>query len=110
MSLNEQGYPSAMRAWYTVSVLVLAYIFSFVDRQILTLLVGPIRQDLGVSDIQISVLQGFAFVILYTFLGFPLGRLADRINRRNLIRFPQSYRRLDEEQIGFRCRTRARPR
>lgn len=78
-------YPAPSLAWYLVGVLVVANILSFVDRQILGLLVQPIRADLGISDTQISLLQGFAFSILYSILGLPLGRYADRANRRNLI-------------------------
>lgn len=73
------------RSWYTVGVLTVAYVFSFVDRSILTLLVGPIRADLGISDTQISLLHGLAFAIFYTLLGIPIAALADRRNRRNLI-------------------------
>jgi MFS family permease len=73
------------RGWYTVAVLSIAYVFSFVDRSILTLLVGPIRADLGISDTQISLLHGFAFAFFYTLLGIPIASLADRSNRRNLI-------------------------
>jgi MFS family permease len=71
--------------WYLVTVLTVAYVFSFVDRSILTLMVGPIRTDLQISDTEISVLHGFAFAIFYTILGIPIARIADRSNRRNLI-------------------------
>ena len=76
---------TAPAGWYTVGVLTVAYVFSFIDRSILTLLVGPIRADLGISDTQISLLHGLAFAIFYTFLGIPIASLADRHNRRNLI-------------------------
>lgn len=72
-------------AWYVVGILTLAYTLSFIDRQILNLLVDPIRQDLQISDTQISLLQGFAFAIFYSVLGVPIARLADRKNRRNII-------------------------
>jgi MFS family permease len=71
--------------WYVVIVLMVCYTLSFVDRQILSLLVAPIKQDLGISDTRIGLLQGTAFALFYTVLGLPLGRLADRSNRRNLI-------------------------
>jgi MFS family permease len=71
--------------WFVVAILMVAYVFSFVDRQILNLLVGPIRRDLGISDTQMSLLMGFSFAIFYTILGIPLGRLADSWNRRGLI-------------------------
>ncbi|MEW5698306.1 spinster family MFS transporter [Pseudomonas synxantha] len=78
-------YPSRVRAWFTVSVLMLAYVLSFVDRQILNLLVGPIRQDMDISDTQMSLLMGLSFAIFYTFCGIPLGRIADSKSRRNLL-------------------------
>jgi MFS family permease len=61
------------------------YMFSFVDRQILGLLVPSIKRDLGVSDTRIGLLQGLAFALFYTFMGMPLGRIVDSCNRRNLI-------------------------
>jgi len=72
-------------AWYIVIVLMVCYTLSFIDRQILSLLVGPIRRDLSISDTKIGLLQGTAFALFYTLLGLPLGRLADRASRRNLI-------------------------
>lgn len=76
---------AAHHSWYVAGVLSLAYCFSFIDRQILNLLVVPIQADLGITDTQMSLLQGFAFALFYTTLGVPFGWLADRWNRRNLI-------------------------
>ena len=78
-------YPSSGYAWYVVVVLTLAYMFSFLDRQILSLLVEPIKADLQITDTQMSLLQGLAFGIFYTLLGIPIGRLADRRSRRGII-------------------------
>lgn len=72
-------------AWYVVAVLLLAYTLSFIDRMILSLLVGPIRADLGISDTQMSLLMGFAFAIFYSVLGIPLAWVADRGSRRGLM-------------------------
>ena len=74
-----------MRAWYAVAVLVLAFIFSFIDRIVIALLVEPIKADLGISDFDIGLLQGFAFALFYALLGIPIGRLSDRISRRGII-------------------------
>ena len=74
-----------MYSWYVVGVLMVAYLFSYVDRSILSLLVAPIRSDLDLSDTEVSVLHGLAFAIFYTLLGFPVGRLADRSNRVAII-------------------------
>lgn len=72
-------------AWYSIVVLTAAYTFSFIDRSILSLLVGPIRNDLQISDTQISLLHGLAFAVFYTLMGVPIARLADSRNRRNII-------------------------
>ena len=77
--------PGGAYAWYAVFVLIVAYTFSFIDRQILTLLVGPIRESLQISDFQISLLHGLAFAIFYTTLGIPIGRLVDSRRRTTII-------------------------
>lgn len=79
------SYPSPLRAWGLVLLLTIAYAVSFVDRQIISLMVTPIKADLALSDTQISLLLGFAFGLFYTIMGIPLGRAADKYNRRNLI-------------------------
>ena len=81
----DSAYPNRAYAWYVTGVLVLAYAFSFVDRSILTLLVGPIRKSLDITDLQISLLHGLAFAIFYTLLGIPVARWADRGNRTHII-------------------------
>lgn len=78
-------YPSQIYAWYVVAVLVVAYTFSFIDRQILSLLVGPMKRDLQISDFEMSLLQGFAFAIFYTLAGLPIGRIVDSHNRVRII-------------------------
>ncbi len=82
---NIEQYPEGWYSWYVVSILTLAYIVSFIDRQILNLLVEPIKADMHLSDTQISLLMGLAFGIFYTFMAIPLGRLADRKSRRMII-------------------------
>ena len=84
-SLDESTYPNPRYAWYVVSILTLAYLVSFLDRQILALLVEPIRRDLDISDTQVSLLGNLAFGIFYTVLGLPIGRAADRFSRRGII-------------------------
>lgn len=85
MHNNNNGYPSSARAWVTVAILMVAYVLSFVDRQILNLLVEPIRRDLLISDTQMSLLMGLSFALFYTVCGIPLGRVADTRSRRGLI-------------------------
>jgi MFS family permease len=72
-------------AWYVVIVLMVIYTLSFIDRQILAFLVGPIRADLQISDTSMGLLGGFAFAIFFTLLGLPMGWIADRKSRRGLI-------------------------
>lgn len=70
---------------YLIFILLLAYTFSFIDRQILSLLVEPMKRDLDITDTQMSLLQGLSFALFYTIMGLPLGRLADSKSRRGLI-------------------------
>ncbi len=71
--------------WFVIAVLIFALTLSFIDRQILSLLVGPIKSDLQINDTQMSMLQGLAFALFYVLLGIPIGRVADHYNRRNII-------------------------
>jgi MFS family permease len=84
---SAAGHASARPrlAWYMVGVLMLCYTLSYADRQILAFLRGPLKHDLGVSDTQFGLLQGAAFALVYTFIGLPMGALADRFSRRNLV-------------------------
>jgi MFS family permease len=72
---------SERAAWWALILLTATYTFSFVDRQIINLLVDPIRNDLSLSDSQVSFLQGLAFVMPYVLLSIPIGRIVDRANR-----------------------------
>jgi MFS family permease len=77
--------PRQAYAWYIVAVLLVAYVFSFLDRQILSLLVEPIKKDLVLNDTQVSLLQGFAFALCNGLGGLPLGRLVDTRRRMTII-------------------------
>ena len=83
--MNPPSQPSLRYSWSVVFVLMLAYVSSFIDRQILSLLVGPIKRDMHLTDTQVSLLMGLSFALFYTLLGVPIGRWADRANRRNII-------------------------
>lgn len=85
IEMESPGYPAAGRAWYVTIILVLTMALSYVDRTILSLLVVPIQLDLGASDTRMGILLGPAFVLLYSIMVLPVGRLADRMNRRNLL-------------------------
>ena len=78
---------SGRAAWWALALLTATYTFSFIDRQIINLLVDPIRADLSLSDSQVSFLQGLAFVLPYVILSIPLGRIVDRANRIRVLVF-----------------------
>jgi MFS family permease len=66
---------------YVLVVLVIVYTFNFIDRQIVGILAVPIKAELGLSDSQLGLMGGLAFALFYTFLGIPIARLADKVNR-----------------------------
>jgi MFS family permease len=83
--VRQDDYPRRGYAWTVVAILIATAVLSYTDRQVLSLLVDPIRADLGISDTEISLLLGTAFAVVYGVAGIPLGYLADRTSRRNLI-------------------------
>ena len=84
-AVDEEEYPNPVYAWYVVGVLSVAYIFSFIDRQILAILLPAIKTEFMVDDRVLGFLAGPAFAVMYATLGIPIAVLADRSNRRNLI-------------------------
>lgn len=80
----RQEQASAAYAWYVVVLLTMAYVLSYLDRWVLSLLVEYIKADLGLSDTEMGLLGGTAFAIFYATMGIPLGWLADRYSRRNI--------------------------
>ncbi|WP_169206939.1 MFS transporter, partial [Aromatoleum petrolei] len=90
MTLNAPIRSGAIRqdgsyAWYVVFLLTFAYTVAFIDRQVLNLLVDPIKKDILLSDVQISLLQGFAFMAAYVVFGPIFGRWVDTGHRRNVL-------------------------
>lgn len=83
-SASGQGERSAYR-WYVVAVCTVAYVFSFVDRQIMTLLIEPIRADLALTDTQFGLLHGLAFALFYATLGIPIAQASDSHSRPRII-------------------------
>lgn len=82
---ESRSWPSERAGWYAVFVLSLTLLVNFLDRGIIALLVPQIKADLALSDTQISLIMGFAFVMFYMVAGLPIARHADKGNRRNLI-------------------------
>lgn len=70
---------------YVLGILLVVYVFNFVDRQILSILMEPVRLELGLSDTQLGFLSGIAFALFYATLGIPIARLADRTSRKGVI-------------------------
>ena len=71
--------------WYALCVLTLGYIFNFIDRQVMTILLEPIKAEFGATDTEMGLLTGLAFALFYATLGVPMARLADRWSRRNVL-------------------------
>lgn len=85
IGVEDRTYPPRAVGWYAVFVLALLYLVSILDRFIITLLVDPIKRDLGISDVQFGMLHGLAFALTFSLFGLLLGTLADRCNRRWVI-------------------------
>jgi MFS family permease len=81
---NPQGV-SAAYAWYVVLLLMLVQIVSYIDRFLPSLMIGPIKADLGLTDTQVGLLLGPAFGVFYVLVGVPIGWAADRFSRRNIL-------------------------
>lgn len=78
-------WPRPTLAWGVVLLLSITYCLSFIDRYMLTLMVEPIKADLGLSDTQIGLISGVAFGLFFAIAGLPMGALADRTSRRGII-------------------------
>lgn len=87
MGTREAAQPIYTDAYtrYALGVFTAVYMVNLLDRQLLAILIEPIRTELGLSDTQIGFLSGISFAIFYTFLGLPIARLADHTNRRNIV-------------------------
>jgi len=77
--------PTKLHAWYTVGLLTVLFVLSFIDRSILALLAEPVGQSLGLADRQLALLLGFGFAVVYSFGGLPLAQLVDTRDRRLVV-------------------------
>lgn len=84
MSVSSQPKVT-WRTHYTLGMLAIIYIFNYIDRLLVSILIEPIKLEFGVSDTMIGMLSGVAFAIFYTVFGLPIGRLSDRIGRKPVI-------------------------
>lgn len=92
---------TSLGAWWMLAVLLLFYILSFMDRYILTMLVDPIKADLGLTDVEMSFVLGPAFAVCYGIFGIPLGWASDRYPRRWVIFLGVSFWSLATATTGF---------
>ncbi|MGF6695737.1 MFS family permease [Paraburkholderia sp. MM5496-R1] len=82
---NVEDSKTTKGAWWMLIVLTSTYVISFIDRGALALVVGPIKEDLGISDLQVSLLLGLSFMLLYSMLSIPMGILVDKYQRKTLL-------------------------
>jgi MFS family permease len=82
---TSQPHRAGLRTHAGLALLALVYIFSYIDRQAIAVLIEPLKHEFRVSDTAIGLVSGFAFAVFYAGLGVPIGRLADRGNRRNIV-------------------------
>lgn len=84
MPPNQDNY-SRSAAYYSLGVLTVVYSANFIDRQLLAILQESIKEDLNLKDTHLGLLTGFAFAAFYVTAGIPIARMADRMNRRNIV-------------------------
>src|SRR5918912_1292411 len=72
-------------SWYALGLLTLVYVFNYLDRTIIYILLPLIKREMAFTDLQLALLGSMSFVIFFTVLGIPFGRLADRAVRKNMI-------------------------
>ena len=82
---DTTNYPNPTYAWYVAVLMMFFYVLSFMDRQIIAVMIDPIKADMNLSDVQVSLLGGISFVLFYSTAGVFIGRLADSLNRPWLI-------------------------
>lgn len=82
---SAAGQKAPAYSWYALILLTVVYVLNFVDRTVIYILFTPIQAEMKFTDFQLAVLGTTSFVIFYTLLGVPFGRLADRVVRKNLI-------------------------
>ncbi|RFM25082.1 MAG: MFS transporter [Candidatus Thermochlorobacter aerophilum] len=84
-NIGSQKVISAHYAWYALGLLTVVYLLNFLDRMLIYILFTPIKSEMKFSDVELALLSSTSFIIFYTILGIPFGRLADRISRKTLI-------------------------
>src|SRR4051812_24718772 len=83
--MSDQSEKIPAYSWYALAVLTAVYVLNFLDRTLIYILFAPIKKEMSFSDLQLALLGTTSFVIFYTALGIPFGRMADRTVRKNMI-------------------------
>src|SRR5258706_10744485 len=81
----------SIRRYYVLGLLTAVYALNFLDRTIFNVLIEPIKKEFALSDTVMGLLAGFGFVLFYAICGIPIARVADRVNRRNIVAGPVSF-------------------
>jgi MFS family permease len=100
-AIEDAPWPDRRLAWLALALLMGAMIASQLDRMLINLVVGPVKQEFGLTDTQFAMLQGIAFGIFYAVMPIPLGMLADRFQRRLVIGFGIGLFSLFSVATGF---------
>ena len=82
--IGATAKPSPTR-YYVLALLTVVYALNFLDRTIFNVLIEPIKKEFSLSDTMMGLLAGFGFVVFYALCGIPIARIADRVNRRNIV-------------------------
>src|SRR5215216_7020814 len=83
--MNTDQNPVRGYSWYALGLLTLVYVFNYLDRTIIYILLPLIKREMAFTDLQLALLGSMSFVIFFTVLGIPFGRLSDRVVRKNMI-------------------------
>ena len=101
--------PSAKR-YYVLGILTVVYALNFLDRTIFNVLIEPIKKEFVLSDTTMGLLAGFGFVLFYSLLGIPIARVADRLNRRNIVAIAFAFWSAMTRRDAGACQNRRRHR
>lgn len=82
---KDEGAPPAKGAWFALAILFLVYALNFLDRSLIFILFKPIKAEMALGDLELALLGSTSFVLFYTLLGVPFGRIADRVSRTRMI-------------------------
>jgi MFS family permease len=82
---TEAAAKPSTKRYYVLGLLTIVYALNFLDRTIFNVLIEPIKKEFALSDTTMGLLAGFGFVLFYSLLGIPIARVADRLNRRNIV-------------------------